>query len=255
MQPDRGKTFAHQALQVTCFVNFLSLEAQSLTTTSNDRLLWLSRTSLKSNSKSLEPKNTELAKKKTAFNTFEYGSFWIFFWYCHTFWKEATLKVPGFSWCVFCPLLASLPKTEHLKKSRSHWFDPNLQQIHDWWSPSATEMQSALQMAFSIEFWQPEVAISGKCLRMRKKNYNPKMLSSSKISENSFIWRMKKTSRFRFFSMKNTKAYPIQSCVGAVQEMQSIVEAWIASKGLKDCSAVDEVVQQVPWFCRFWNIL
>lgn len=65
---------------------------------------------------------------------------------------------------------------------------------------------------------------------------------------------MRKTEPLQVFQLvSSTKAYPIQSCIGAVQEVQSIVEAWIASKRLQ--CLFDEVVQQVvsisQRLCRF----
>ena len=206
----------------------------------------------------MEPKKHWACKEE---NGVQHIWIWIFLkicWYCHIFEKKQHLKYLDSADVFFClPLLAFLPKTEHLKKSRSLWFDTNLQQIHDWWSPSATRDAIGTPDGIpSIEFWQP--AWGGNFGQVasgwgKKKLHSKDVVLFKDIWEFFFIWRMRKTSRFRFFSLKSTKAYPIQSCIGAVQEVQSIVEAWIASKRLQ--CLFDEVVQQVvsisQRLCRF----
>ena len=176
MQPDRGKTFAHQALQVTCFVNFLSFLwevlgfAQSLTTTSNDRPLWLSRTSLKSNSKSMEPKNTELAKKKTVFNTFEYGYFWKFA-------DTVTSLKRSNNWSTWIQLMCFFAcHCLHLCRRLNIWKNPEVFDLIPIYNRFMIDGHPLPQRCNRHSRWHfpSKVAISGKCLRMREKKLQSK---------------------------------------------------------------------------------
>lgn len=144
-------------LSISCPFCGKSLEAQSLTTTSNDRPLWLSRTSLKSNSKSMEPKNTELAKKKKVFNTFEYGYFWKFADNCHIFEKKQHLKYLDSADEFFaCHCL-------HLCRRLNIWKNPEVFDLIPIYNrfmidghplPQRCNRHSRWHFP-SIEFWQP----------------------------------------------------------------------------------------------------
>ena len=259
MQPDRGKTFAHQAPQVTCLCQFLVLSVgspwkpkvwpQLLTT---DRFgfhghLW------KATAKAWSLKTLSLQRRNRCSTQFEYRYFWKFA-------DTVTSLKRSNNWSTWIQLMCFFAcHCLHLCRRLNIWKNPEVFDLIPIYNRFMIDGHPLPQRCNRHSRWHfpSKVAISGKCLRMREKNYNPKMLSSLKIFdiwEFFFIWRMRKTEPLQVFQLvSSTKAYPIQSCIGAVQEIQSIVEAWIASKRL--LRAVDKVVQQVvsisQRLCRF----
>lgn len=136
----------------------------------------------------MEPKNTELAKKKTVFNTFEYGYFWKFA-------DTVTSLKRSNIWSTWIQLMSFLPAIACI--FAEDWTSEKIQKSLIWhqsttdsWLMVTLCRRDAIGTPDGIFHpsnfdSQPEVAISGKCLRKRENNYNPKMLSSSKIFD---IW-------------------------------------------------------------------